>query len=172
MNLGRLLLRAVRESIEGRRRGDRRGEVRAVRERLRTAERIVMATSNRKKLEAVNEVLRSFGLPEAEMHEVPTEMADATPCPALFKALLGVQTSDADVVIARGRLGVPGSGAMTVFVDDRCRILTAALSPPHVLHGMSVREAVRRETRRALERLGLRSGLRNVTEYHNTSQEE
>ncbi len=155
MSLGELLLRAVRESSEGRRRGDREEEVRAIRERLRSA-RIAVVTSNREKLEAVNEVLSAFGLPEAEMHKVPTEMADATPCPALFKALLGVQTSDADVVIARGRLGVPGSGAMTVFVDDRCRILTAALSPPHVLHGLPVREAVKREVRRALERLGMR----------------
>jgi len=155
LSLGELLLRAVRESSEGRRRGDREEEVRAIRERLRSA-RIAVVTSNREKLEAVNEVLSAFGLPEAEMHKVPTEMADATPCPALFKALLGVQTSDADVVIARGRLGAPGSGAMTVFVDDRCRILTAALSPPHVLHGLPVREAMKREVRRALERLGMR----------------
>ncbi|AAM01235.1 DUF3236 domain-containing protein [Methanopyrus kandleri] len=150
------LLKAWWESWEGTRRGDEEREVEGLREYLTSADRLAVVTGNEDKLRAVNKVLRRFGLPEAEMIRVPTEMADATPCPAIFKAIMGVQVSDADVVIARGRLGVPGSGAMTVFMDARCRLLTAALSPPHVLHEMSVKEAMEREAEEALRRLGMR----------------
>ncbi|WP_088334983.1 FeGP cofactor biosynthesis guanylyltransferase HcgB family protein [Methanopyrus sp. KOL6] len=150
------LLKAWRESWKGTRRGDKKREVERLREYLTSADRLAVVTGNENKLRAVNRVLRRFGLSEAEMVRVPTEMADATLCPAIFKAIMGVQASNADVVIARGRLGVPGSGAMTVFMDARCRLLTAALSPPHVIHEMSVEEAMEREVEEALRRLGMK----------------
>ncbi|WP_456436085.1 FeGP cofactor biosynthesis guanylyltransferase HcgB family protein [Methanopyrus sp.] len=150
------LLKAWQESWEGTRRGDEKREVERLREYLTSADRLAVVTGNENKLRAVNRVLRRFGLSEAEMVRVPTEMADATLCPAIFKAIMGVQASNADVVIARGRLGVPGSGAMTVFMDARCRLLTAALSPPHVIHEMSVEEAMEREVEEALRRLGMK----------------
>ncbi|WP_457619695.1 DUF3236 domain-containing protein [Methanopyrus sp.] len=154
--LRKTLLKAWRESWGGIRRGDKEREVEELREYLVSTDRLAVVTGNEDKLRAVNRALRRFGLSEAEMVRVPTEMADATPCPAIFKAIMGVQASDADVVIARGRLGVPGSGAMTVFVDARCRLLTAALSPPHVLHEMSAKEAMEREVEEALRRLGMK----------------
>ncbi len=153
MRLSEVVRRALWESARGRRRGDKREEVETVAEVLLGAEDVVVVTSNEDKVRAVNEVLREFGVSEARPVELPTDMVDATPCPALFKAVMGVQATEADLVIARGRLGVPGSGAMTVVVDHRCRILTAALSPPHPVHGMDVEEAVKRELREALSRV-------------------
>ncbi|NPB01997.1 MAG: DUF3236 domain-containing protein [Methanopyri archaeon] len=153
MRLSEAVRGALWESALGRRMGDKREEVETVARTLLEAEDLVVVTSNEKKVKAVNEVLREFGMREARPADLPTDMADATPCPALFKAVMGVQATDADVVIARGRLGVPGSGAMTVLMDSRCRVLTAALSPPHPLHGMDVEEAVRRELREALSRV-------------------
>ncbi len=153
MRLSEVVRGAFWESALGRRRGDKREEVETVARALLEAEDVVVVTSNEDKVRAVNEVLREFGMKEARSVDLPTDMADATPCPALFKAIMGVQATDADVVIARGRLGVPGSGAMTVVMDFRCRILTAALSPPHPLHGMDVEEAVKMELREALSRV-------------------
>lgn len=62
---------------------------------------------------------------------------------------------DCDLVIARGRLGVPGSGSMLVIMDSKGRILSAALSPPHIIHKKSVEKAVKDEMTTALKRIGL-----------------
>ena len=54
--------------------------------------------------------------------------------PAVNKALLALDITGAALVIARGRPGIPGSGSMLVIMDTRCRILSAAIAPPHIVH--------------------------------------
>ena len=138
----------------GDRKGDSAEEVEAVREYTRSAEKIVVPTKNDEKIKAINEVLESFGLSKARKLEIDTGFADYTRLPALTKALIALDVCECDLVIARGRLGVPGSGAMLVIVDSKGRLLTASLSPPHVLHGKSIEEAVRDELEQALRRIG------------------
>ena len=58
------------------------------------------------------------------------------------------------LVIARGRLGIPGSGSFMVFMDSKSRILTAASSPSHVIHKQSLEETVYKETLEALKKVG------------------
>lgn len=149
-----LIREAYLESAENRRRGDREEEVRAIRDYIRSAGRIVVPNWNQEKIRVINEVLAEFGLPEAEHLQFNTSWVDLTRMPAVTKALLALDISGADLVIARGRLGVPGSGSLLVIMDSRGRLLSAATSPPHVLHGKPVAEAVRSEMRLALERLG------------------
>jgi hypothetical protein len=90
------------------------------------------------------------------MLKIDTKFADYTKMPALTKALMALEVCKCDLVIARGRLGVPGSGAMLVVVDSKGRLLTASLSLPHILHGMSVEEAVKNELEQALRRIGFK----------------
>ena len=68
--------------------------------------------------------------------------------------MIAVDQSDADLVIARGRLGIPGSGSFLVFMDNKSRILTAASSPSHVIHHQSLEETVYKETLEALKKVG------------------
>jgi len=151
-----LIGKAYRESAEDRRRGDRSEEVEAIREYIRSARRTVVPNWNAEKVDAINDVLRSFNLREAEHLQFNTNWADLTRMPAVTKALMALDISGADLVIARGRLGVPGSGSLLIIMDSRGRLLSAAMSPPHVIHSMEVREAVRSEMTHALERIGFK----------------
>jgi hypothetical protein len=144
----------VRNAYGERRRGDKPEEVEAIREYIRSAEVIVVPTTSKEKVKAINSVLKEFGIAEAKQLDIKTDFADLTRMPAVFKALAALDVCECDLVIARGRLGVPGSGAMLVVVDAKGRILTAALSPPHVIHNKSVEEAVKDEMTHALRRLG------------------
>lgn len=137
------------------RRGDTIPELEGVREYILRSRKIVVPNHNGDKISVINEVLETFGLPRAVHLKVPTNYCDLSRMPALSKALLALDTTSADLVIARGRLGVPGSGSMLVILDSKGRILSAALSPSHVVHGKTVEEAVRDETRIALEQVGL-----------------
>jgi len=138
------------------RRGDTLEEVEAIREYIKSAEVLVVPTRNEEKLKAINDVLNDFGLKRARGLSLETKFADKTRLPALTKALMCLDVCECDLVIARGRLGVPGSGSMLVVIDNRGRVLTASLSPPHVLHRMDVRNAVRIELKDALERIGFK----------------
>jgi len=153
-----IIASAYIESAEDRRRGDREDEVKAVRDYIRGARRTVVPNWNREKVDVINEVLRSFNLTEAEHLQFNTNWADLTRMPAITKALMALDISGADLVIARGRLGVPGSGSLLVIMDSRGRILSAAMSPPHVIHKMGVQDAVRSEMIHALERIGFSRG--------------
>ena len=106
------------------------------------------------KVEVINEVLKKFDIPPAEYLHVNTNYADFSRTPAISKAMIAIDQSDADLVIARGRLGIPGSGSFLVFMDNKSRILTAASSPSHVIHKQSLEDTVYKETLEALKKVG------------------
>lgn len=155
MSLEDAIHNACRESVAGVRRGDTPAECEEVREYILRSRTIVVPNRDGEKVRAINEVLETFGLPAAVHLPIDTNCCDVSRMPAVTKALLALDVTDADLVIARGRLGVPGSGSMLVVLDAKGRILSAALSPSHVVHGRPVQDAVRDEMRRALERAGL-----------------
>ena len=137
------------QSYEGTRKGDTIEEIRAIQDYIRGA-KIVVPNKNGIKVEVINEVLNRFDIPSAEYLQVNTNYADFSRMPAIAKAMIAVDQSDADLVIARGRLGIPGSGSFMVFMDSKSRILTAASSPSHVIHKQSLEETVYKETLEAL----------------------
>lgn len=157
MTLEKSIGNAFQESVTGIRKGDTPAELAEIRKYLLASRTIVVPNHNGVKIGVINEVLGEFGLPGAKHLAVPTSSCDVTRMPALTKALMALDISDADLVIARGRLGVPGSGSMLVILDTKGRLLSAALSPAHVIHRKTVGQAVRDEMRIALERVGLRS---------------
>lgn len=157
MSLEKCIGNAFRESADGVRKGDTPAELAEIRKYLLSSRTIVVPNHNGVKINVINEVLAEFGLPAAHHLAVPTSSCDVSRMPALTKALMALDISDADLVIARGRLGVPGSGSMLVILDKKGRVLSAALSPAHVIHGKSVSDAVRDEMRNALVRVGLPS---------------
>lgn len=153
---------AYHESLQGRRRGDRPEELAAIRQYIRAAKKIVVPNRNGGKLTVINEVLREFGLAQAHLLPVETSCSDLSRMPALTKALMALDTTDCDLVIARGRLGIPGSGSMLVILDVKGRVLSAALSPSHVVHGGPLPDTVKSEMKAALERIGFRPGEKSV----------
>lgn len=147
---------AIAESVSGTRRGDKAGESEEIRKYIAGCRRIVVPNRNDIKISAINDVLAGFGLFPAEHLEIHTDCCDVSRLPALTKALMALDVTDAELVIARGRLGVPGSGSILVILDCKGRLLSAALSPSHHIHGRDVYEAVRDEMTTALERIGFR----------------
>lgn len=156
--LDRIIAEGYQQSEEGTRTGDTDTELAAIRTYIRTAERIVVPNHNTDKITIINTVLAEFNLRCAEHLCIPTTAPDQTRMPAVSKALLALDTTGAPLVIARGRLGIPGSGSMLIIIDTRGRILSAALSPPHVIHQKTVPDAVRTELEEALSRIGFRKG--------------
>ncbi len=146
---------AYEESAKKQRRGDKEAEVKEIKDHIRKSRDIIVPNWDKKKIGTINKVLREFGLHSARALKVHTSSADLTRMPTITKALMAVDTSDCDLVIARGRLGVPGSGSMLVLMDGKGRVLSAAISPPHVIHGKSLNKAVEEELRTALKRIGL-----------------
>ncbi|MBM4241933.1 MAG: DUF3236 domain-containing protein [Euryarchaeota archaeon] len=154
MSFEKIIKNAYHESVRGERRGDKEEELSSLQENIRSCRRIVVPNRNQVKTAAINEVLKKFNLPLAEQLRIHTNSADLTRTPALSKALMALDICECDLVIARGRLGVPGSGSMLVLVDGKGRLLSAATSPSHVLHGKKLEEAVKDEITHALERIG------------------
>lgn len=154
MSLEQIIQNAYLESVNGVRRGDTGEEVEEIREYIRRSRVIVVPNCSGEKFSAINEVLVAFGLPMAEHLSFHTDACDLSRMPALTKGLMALDLTSAALVIARGRLGVPGSGSMLVILDQKGRILSASLSPPHIIHGNSVRDAVIGELTLALQRLG------------------
>lgn len=147
--------KAYNESAEKKRKGDKHIEVEKIKEYILSAKNITIPNWDEKKLESINKVLKEFGLPKAKGLRIHTNAADLTRMPTITKALMAVDTTDSDLIIARGRLGAPGSGSMLVIMDHKGRILSAAISPPHIIHRKSLQEAVEEELKTALQRLGL-----------------
>ncbi len=116
----------------------------------------MVPNKNTVKTSAINEVLTRFNLPSAEHVFIHTNSADLSRTPAITKAILALDICDCELVIARGRLGVPGSGSLLVIMDKKGRILSAATSPSHILHGKEVQDAVKDEITEALVRIGFR----------------
>jgi len=160
MDLERIIENAYDESLTGVRVGDTKAECREIRRYIQDAEEIIIPNHNDAKVTAINEVLNEFGLSRGKHLQIPTDACDVSRMPAITKAQMALDVSSCDLVIARGRLGVPGSGSMLVIVDSKGRILSAALSPSHIIHGKGVSEAVRDEMESALERIGFTRPVR------------
>ena len=121
---------------------------------LKNAEKIYIPNKNGIKVKVLNEVLNEYGLQEAKILQIDTNTADTSRIPALAKAYIALDQSDADLIISRGRLGIPGSGSLLVFIDNKGRILTAGTSASHAVHKKSIEEAVYKEACEALEKIG------------------
>ena len=154
MDFEKTIKNAYDESVDGVRFGDTEAELLSLQKHIRSCKRIVVPNRNTVKTKAINEVLTRFNLPSAEHLCIHTNSADLSRTPAITKALMALDTCDCDLVIARGRLGVPGSGSLLVIMDKKGRILSAATSPSHILHGKEVEDAVRDEITHALLRIG------------------
>ena len=102
--------KASTQSYEGTRKGDTVEEIKEIQNYIRNA-KIVVPNKNGIKVEVINEVLKKFNIPPAEYLHVNTNYADFSRTPAISKAMIAIDQSDADLVIARGRLGIPGSGS-------------------------------------------------------------
>lgn len=151
-----MIQNAFEESRNDCRFGDTLEEIAEIQDYIRNAENIYIPNKNGIKVEVLNEVLKSYGLPEAEILQIDTNTADTSRIPALAKAYMALDQSDADLIIARGRLGIPGSGSLLIFIDNKGRILTAGTSPSHVIHKKSIEEAVYEEACEALEKIGFK----------------
>lgn len=156
MAFEKMIQNAFEESRNDCRFGDTLDEIAEIQEYIRNAEKIYVPNKNGIKVEVLNEVLKSYGLPEAKILQIDTNTADTSRIPALAKAYMALDQTDADLIIARGRLGIPGSGSLLIFIDNKGRILTAGTSPSHVIHKKSIEEAVYEEACEALEKIGFK----------------
>ena len=154
MAFERMIRNAYEESENNCRFGDTLEEITEIQDYIKNAEKICIPNKDGIKVEVLNVVLNEYGLPEAEILQINTNTADTSRIPALAKAYIALDQSDADLIIARGRLGIPGSGSMLVFIDNKGRILTAGMSPSHVIHKRTIEEAVYKEACEALEKIG------------------
>ena len=154
MAFERMIKNAFEESRNNCRFGDTLEEIREIQDYIKNAKRICIPNKNGIKVEVLNKVLREYDLPSAEILHINTNTADISRIPALAKAYMALDQSDADLIIARGRLGIPGSGSLLIFIDNKGRILTAGTSPSHVIHKKSIEQAVYEEACEALDKIG------------------
>jgi hypothetical protein len=154
MAFEKMIRNAFEESRNDCRFGDTLEEIAEIQDYIRNAQKIYIPNKNGIKVEVLNEVLREYGLPEAEILQINTNTADTSRIPALAKAYIALDQCDGDLIIARGRLGIPGSGSLLIFIDNKGRILTCGTSPSHVIHKKSIEEAVYEEACEALEKIG------------------
>lgn len=153
-----MIKRAYDESKNDCRFGDTVEEIKAIQDYIKNAEKVYIPNKNGIKVEVLNKVLKEYGLPTAEILKLDTNTADTSRIPALSKAYMALDQSDGDLIIARGRLGIPGSGSLLIFIDNKGRILTAGTSPSHVVHQKTLEEAVYEEAKEALEKIGFEKG--------------
>lgn len=156
MAFEKIIKNAFEESENNCRFGDTLEEVREIQEYIRNAEKIYVPNKNGIKVEILNKVLKDYGLPQAEILKINTNTADTSRIPALAKAYIALDQCDADLIIARGRLGIPGSGSLLIFIDNKGRILTAGTSASHAVHQKPLEEAVYNEACEALEKIGFK----------------
>jgi hypothetical protein len=156
MAFEKMIRNAFEESRDDRRFGDTLDEIAEIQDYIKNAEKICIPNKNGIKVEVLNRVLSEYGLPQAEMLQIDTNTADTSRIPALAKAYMALDQSDADLIIARGRLGIPGSGSLLIFIDNKGRILTAGTSPSHVIHKKTIEEADYEEASEALEKIGFK----------------
>ena len=154
MAFERIIRNAFEESRNNCRFGDTLEEIAEIQDYIKNAKKIYIPNKNGIKVDVLNEVLRDYDLPEAKILQIDTNTADTSRIPALAKAYMALDQSDADLVIARGRLGIPGSGSLLVFIDNKGRILTAGTSPSHAIHKKTIEKAVYEEACEALEKIG------------------
>ena len=143
MSFEKMIKNAFEESENNCRFGDKIEEVYEIQSYIKNAK-------------ILNKVLKEYGLNEAHILEINTNFADTSRIPALSKAYIALDQCDCDLIISRGRLGVPGSGSLLVFIDNKGRILTAGSSPSHALTSKPLEEAVYMEAVEALEKIGFK----------------
>ncbi|WP_018154521.1 FeGP cofactor biosynthesis guanylyltransferase HcgB family protein [Methanothermococcus thermolithotrophicus] len=146
---------AYLESLNRTRKGDKPEEVELIKKKILESKNIVIATNNPKKFKVVKNIISKIVNADIKMIEISTDVADLTRTPAINKGLIAVDSKDADIVIARGRLGVPGSGSMLVIMDNKGRILTGSLSPSSVIHKEDIEQRIKNELIEALNRVGI-----------------
>jgi hypothetical protein len=156
MAFEKMIKNAFEESENNCRFGDTLEEISEIQDYIKNAEKICIPNKNGIKVEVLNKVLNEYGLPKAEILQINTNSADTSRIPALAKAYMALDQSGADLIIARGRLGIPGSGSLLIFIDNKGRILTAGMSPSHVIHKKTIEEAVYKEACEALEKIGFK----------------
>ena len=156
MAFEKIIKNAFEESRNNTRLGDTLEEINEIQNYIKNAKKIYVPNKNGIKVEVLNRVLKEYNLPPAEILQVNTNTADTSRIPALAKAYIALDQSDAELIIARGRLGIPGSGSLLIFIDNKGRILTAGTSPSHVIHQKSLEDAVYEEACEALEKIGFK----------------
>ncbi len=150
-----IIKNAYLESLFKKRKGDKIEEVERIKNTILNAKKIVVSTNNQKKFNVIKSIMEKICKADIKMIDINTELADLTRMPAVYKGLIAVDTEDADIYISRGRLGVPGSGAMLVILDKKGRILSASLSVSSALDKRNIEEKVREELITALRRVGV-----------------
>ena len=123
---------------------------------IKNAEKIYIPNKNGIKVDVLNKVLREYNLPAAKILKINTNEADSNRSPAFAKAIMALDVCDADLIIARGRLGLPGSGSLLLFVDSKGRILTCGTSPSHAISQKTLEDAVYEEANEALQKIGFK----------------
>ena len=154
MAFEKMIQNAFEESWNDSRFGDTLEEIQEIQNYIKNAKKVYIPNKNGIKVEVLNKVLEEYNLPQAEILQLNTNTADTSRIPALAKAYIALDQSDADLIIARGRLGIPGSGSLLIFIDNKGRILTCGTSPSHVIHKKTIEEAVYNEACEALEKIG------------------
>lgn len=149
-----MIKNAFEESENNCRFGDTFEEIKEIQDYIKNARKIYIPNKNGIKVKVLNQVLSEYGLHSAEILHINTNTADTSRIPALAKAYMALDQSDADLIIARGRLGIPGSGSLLIFIDNKGRILTCGTSPSHAIHQKPIEEAVYDEACEALEKIG------------------
>lgn len=156
MAFERMIKNAFDESRNNCRFGDTIEEITEIQDYIKNADKIYIPNKDGIKVEVLNRVLKEYGLPQAEILQINTNTADTSRIPALAKAYIALDQCECDLIIARGRLGIPGSGSLLVFIDNKGRILTAGMSTSHIIHQKSIEEAVYEEAVEALEKIGFK----------------
>lgn len=156
MAFEKIIKNAFEESRNNCRFGDTLEEINEIQEYIRNAKKIYVPNKNGIKVEVLNKVLGEYNLPHAQILQINTNTADTSRIPALAKAYMALDQSDADLIIARGRLGIPGSGSLLIFIDNKGRILTCGTSPSHLIHQKTLEQAVYSEACEALEKIGFK----------------
>lgn len=156
MAFEQMIQNAFEESRNNCRYGDTIEEINEIQNYIRNAKKIYVPNKNGIKVDILNKVLMEYNLPTAEILQINTNTADTSRIPALAKAYMALDQSDAELIIARGRLGIPGSGSLLIFIDNKGRILTAGTSPSHIIHNKSLEQAVYEECCEALEKIGFK----------------
>ena len=154
MAFEKMIQNAFEESLNDSRIGDTLEEIQEIQNYIKNAKKVYIPNKNGIKVEVLNKVLEEYNLPQAEILQLNTNTADTSRIPALAKAYIALDQSDADLIIARGCLGIHGSGSLLIFIDNKGRILTCGTSPSHVIHKKTIEEAVYNEACEALEKIG------------------
>jgi hypothetical protein len=153
---------AYLESLTGNRKGDKPEETEKIVELLKKGT-LGIATNNYKKFLIAKKVAQSFGIKNVQQITIPTNCFDLTPIPALSKATAGSFISDCDFLLARGRLGAPGSGALTVLIHKSGAIVSAVTSPPSHIHKLPLEQSLIADLTTLFRRLGMERKGKGIT---------